>query len=417
MLRKLIQAKHLIPIIFCLSLAIFYLYDYLLRVLPSAASNGLDQAYDLTFISYGSLCASYYFIYVPMQLVVGVLVDRYQLTKLMLIALVCCAFGCVLFANAQVFWLAEIGRLAMGFGAGFIFITVLKIISVRISGHRFALYLGAVICIGMLGGLLMDSALVFLMQKWGWRLVCYLLALVGILLVVANYSFSYPKNRLDKTVFEVMPLKRDIEKLKQFFTDRRLLVQCVIAALLYLPIAGFAESWGIRFLNHTSQLSPIFASFDMSMLFLGFAVGAPILGWFYGRTGEYQLILTVGAVATTILLSIVLYVPELSAGKIGIDLFLLGFASASTVVILALNRQLASKYHAGKVFGVTNFFMTLAGGSAWLVGLFIHLITKNSLPSILPVYGVSNYQLAFLILPAGSLLAVFLTFYVCAEGR
>ncbi len=412
MLRTIFKTKYTLPLLFCLGLAIFYLFDYSLRVLPSVIAPGVTEAYRLSPIAYGNLCAYYYLIYVPLQLIVGLLVDRYRLVYLMTFALLLCALGCYLFANAHSYWLAVGGRLAMGLGAAFIFVSILKAISQRFSKSRFTFYLGIVICIGMLGGLVMDMFLVFVIKHWGWRLTCYFLSFSGLILVLFNIvDFKFERN-VSRLSAKRKPLRQDIKDLISIMSNRCLWVQCLIGALLYLPIAGFAESWGIHFLNHTGQLSQLFASLDMGMMFLGFAVGAPILGWIYDRTSEYQLILTAGTVGTTILLSIVLYVPDLSTAKIGLFLFLLGFFSSSSVVVLALNRKLASKADAGKVFGVTNFVMMLAGGSAWLIGVIIQSIENSSYANFFSLYSVSNYQLAFIILPCGSLIAVFLTFFV-----
>jgi len=416
MLRKTTELKLLLPIIYCLGLAIFYLYDNLLRVLPSVVSNGINESYHLSSLTYGYVCALYYFVYVPLQLVVGLLVDRYQLMKIIAIALLFCSVGCCLFANARILWLAELGRMMMGFGMGFVFISVLKTITLRLSRQHFTLYLGIIFCIGMLGGLLMDSVLVFTVGLWGWRLVCYFLAIVGLVLVGVNFSYLKVDDKFKRFRSKKQSFVQDFNYLKNFLMNRRILVQCLIGALLYMPIAGFAESWGVQFLNHSSGLSKVFASIDMSMLFLGFAFGAPFLGWCYDKTKQYQIILTVGAVGTTILLSIVLYVPGLSGTKIGFFLFLLGFFSASVVVILSLNREMVSKKNTGKIFGVTNFIMMSAGGVAWVIGLLIYLVAKNTFAEILPIYTITNYQLAFIILPCGSLLAVFLTFFVRHES-
>lgn len=413
MLRMLKRSRHYVATLFCLNLAIFYLYDYLLRVMPSVLSHGLHQAYHLSYVSYGYFCASFYFIYVPMQLVIAVLVDRIAFRRLLMFSAVICAFGCYLFANAEYFVLALTGRLLMGLGASSILVAVLKSVALRVSERRFTLYLGIVICVGMLGGLLMDSVLVFVLRVWGWRLACFVLAAMGLFFAVINLRGATlemaPVHKREK-------LKNDIARVLFYLTDRKLWVRCLIGALLYLPIAGFAESWGIAFLKQNSQLSHLYASVDMSMIFLGFAIGAPVLGWLYDRTSQYQLILTVGAVGVTILSSIILYVPELFEIKLALLLMLLGFFSSSTVVVLAMNRRLAGHKDIGKVFAVTNFIMMLAGGAAWLVGTLVHFLIKYAVLARFSIYSLSDYQLALVLLPCGSMLALLLSFYVYNEA-
>ncbi|OGO91131.1 MAG: hypothetical protein A3F10_01505 [Coxiella sp. RIFCSPHIGHO2_12_FULL_42_15] len=403
MFTALRQPRQYLPVFFCVGLALFYLYESLLRVMPSVIGEEIRQAYQLSFLSFGAICASYYLLYVPLQLVAGVLVDRYHLMYLMIVALLLCAGGCCLFANAYSFWLATLGRMMMGVGAAFVFVTILKAICVRLPLRHFTFYLGIIICVGMLGGWMMDCALIFFMKAWGWRLMCYLLATLGIIFVIWHSSFRHPSSKKHRENHPTFSLKHDFFQLKEYLLNTTLLIQCIIGALLYLPIVGFAESWGIGFLKQTRYFSQEIAALQMSLLFLGFAIGAPIVGWVYDRTGLHQLILTMGAVGVTILLSIVLYVPDLSVADLSVFLSLLGFFSSSLVVVLSLTRQMVPKQHVGKVFGIVNFIMLLASSVTWLIGWLMHLLMMSPM---------NHYQLAFIILPCGSLGAVILSYFV-----
>lgn len=57
--------------------AIFYSYEYLLRIAPSVMENALRTHFNLSASGFGFLSSIYYLAYVPMQLPVGVLLDRY----------------------------------------------------------------------------------------------------------------------------------------------------------------------------------------------------------------------------------------------------------------------------------------------------------------------------------------------------
>lgn len=57
--------------------AVFYAYEYFLRILPSVMEVPLRAHFDLSASGFGLLAAFYYYAYVPMQLPVGVLMDRF----------------------------------------------------------------------------------------------------------------------------------------------------------------------------------------------------------------------------------------------------------------------------------------------------------------------------------------------------
>ena len=52
--------------------AVFYFYEYLLRVSPSVMTHHLMHSYNISASGLGHLSACYYYVYAPMQLPVGV---------------------------------------------------------------------------------------------------------------------------------------------------------------------------------------------------------------------------------------------------------------------------------------------------------------------------------------------------------
>jgi len=57
--------------------ALFYCYEYFLRISPNVFTGDLMSTYGLGGAALGNLVAFYYYAYTPMQLPVGVLMDRF----------------------------------------------------------------------------------------------------------------------------------------------------------------------------------------------------------------------------------------------------------------------------------------------------------------------------------------------------
>ena len=79
--------------------AIFYSYEYFLRISPSVMESALREHFNLSATGFGFLSAIYYYAYVPMQLPVGVLMDRYGPKLLLTLACLVCVIGTFLFAG------------------------------------------------------------------------------------------------------------------------------------------------------------------------------------------------------------------------------------------------------------------------------------------------------------------------------
>ncbi len=120
----LTNRKHLLfGITVCLVGALFYCYEFLLRILPGTLQSELSIAFGhISATTFGQLAALYYFAYSPMQLPVGMLIDRFGPRRLLSFACLCCMLGSYLFMTFSSLWIAGIGRLLVGFGSSFAFV-------------------------------------------------------------------------------------------------------------------------------------------------------------------------------------------------------------------------------------------------------------------------------------------------------
>ena len=82
---KLNQGKELsmlrdiiFPWTICLLAALFYCYDFLLRVTPSVMVHPLMAEYGVNATEIGLLSAFYYYAYTPLQLPSGAVTDKYN---------------------------------------------------------------------------------------------------------------------------------------------------------------------------------------------------------------------------------------------------------------------------------------------------------------------------------------------------
>src|SRR3990167_10224294 len=121
---------HLFGVLICIVGAVFYSYEYFLRISPSVMEDALRYHFALRATSFGILSAFYYYAYVPMQLPVGIMLDRYGPRLLLTIACGACVLGTFLFTLTTNFYTAATGRLFIGFGSAFAYVGVLKLATI-----------------------------------------------------------------------------------------------------------------------------------------------------------------------------------------------------------------------------------------------------------------------------------------------
>ncbi len=409
-----IRRPRYLPWFICGIAGLFYYYEYFLRIVPSVMAQQVIYAYHLNAVTFSVLVGSFYFIYIPMQLIIGVFFDRFKPRRLLTFALISCSLGCLFFANGDCLWLACLGRLLIGFGSAFFFVGICKLATLWLPLDRFALVAGIATSIGMFGGLTGDNLLSRLMERAGWRLTNYFVGAIGV--VLAFIIFLVLKNN-KKRYFTVcqshwLPdLKSGYRGLIELMKNPQMWINCSIGCLLLVPLSGFAETWGISYLVHVIHLSKSQAASAVSMIFLGWFLGAPIIGWLSDVIKQRRLPLTVGATLAAILISILIYVPNVSHEAVFYILFLFGFCSSSSVVVLSISREIGSRILTGTSVAFTNMLTMVSGVSIPVIGFILNLTWRHDAVSRIP-FDASTYQMALSVLPISLVIAVFLTFYL-----
>src|SRR3989338_3198608 len=73
--------------------ALFYLYEYVLRVSPSVMTEGLTQSFGVTSTELGVLSSFYYYAYTILQVPCGVIVDKWGPRRVITFSSILCTVG------------------------------------------------------------------------------------------------------------------------------------------------------------------------------------------------------------------------------------------------------------------------------------------------------------------------------------
>lgn len=404
--------------IFCLG-AVFYIYEYLVRVSPSVMTTDLMLAFHIGAASLGNLAAFFYYIYTPMQLVVGVLMDRYGPRRLFTVAGLACGMGTYLFASTNNILVAEAGRFLVGFGSAFGFVGVLKLATIWLPPERFAMVSGMTAGLGTVGGILGNLALTSLVTNQGWRLTSYYAAIFGLALTIVMFFFLRDggKYQYRPASLEVPQPSINFNEVFQGLFDiirnPQIWLVGMVSCLTYLANSVFAELWGNPYLRQVYHFSPDAAAWAISTMFFGWAVGAPLMGWFSDRIRQRRLPITISAVFAAIAIAIVIYVPDIPVWAVYAALFFFGFFSCAQIIVFPISREISPAKSAATAIAVTNMF-TMIGGVVFqpMIGRILEMHWSGQFANGIRIYSNSDYQFALSVLPVSLIITVFLTFFL-----
>ena len=413
----------LIGWLICALGAVFYSYEYLLRIAPSVMEPALREHFNLSATGFGLLSSIYYFAYVPMQLPVGVMLDRYGPKRLLTFACLVCVIGTFLFTATSIFWIAATGRFLVGFGSAFAFVGVLKLATIWLPENRLAMVSGMTSALGPIGAMLGDNFLEIFVQKLGWIKTLNSTALFGIVLIVVLWFGIRDKKNQHRQSGTVSTIKKGMIDLGIIIRNKQIWVNGMYGCLVYLPTTVFAELWGIPYLKHAHGLSAQAAGLANSLLFLGFIIGAPLMGYISDKLARRKFPMLIGAAGAAIVMMMILYLPGMSEGNIQFLMFLLGLLYSAQAIVFAVGRELSPGEAAGTAMAVTNMIVML--GAMFLQPLVGHLLdyslsahlgdtatTGAVMNNLQKLYTVDDYQFALSIIPLGILIAAILTFFL-----
>ncbi len=223
--------------------AVFYSYEYLLRIAPSVMEHSLREHFNLSATGFGFLSSIYYWAYVPMQLPVGVLLDRYGPKRLLTLACFICVLGTFLFTSTTVFWIAAVGRFLVGFGSAFAFVGVLKLATIWLPENRLAMVSGMTSALGPIGAMIGDNCLEWFIQNIGWVHTLNNTAYFGIVLTMILWFGIFDRKERHRQHGTVSSLKKGLVDLGIILQNKQIWVNGMFGCLIYLPTTVFAELW------------------------------------------------------------------------------------------------------------------------------------------------------------------------------
>jgi MFS family permease len=399
-------------VLICALGALFYCYEYLLRITPSVMVPELMHAFKVNAEGLGWLVAMYYYAYTPMQSVVGISTDYFGPRRVLAAAIALCAGGSFMFGLGHDVITAGIGRLLIGAGSAFAFVCALKLAATWLAPERFAVFVGITTALGMLGAMVGDVAMSRVVGGMGWDHVLLISAIVGIILLPI-FWFLIPDHNPAHDDGDRQTIKQLLRGLWKIIGSLQVWLCGLIGCMLFLSLSAFAEIWGIPFMHSYAHISHTQAADLNSMVFLGWLVGSPLSGWLSNRFKSRRSPLIIGSLLAALIFSCVLYLEITSFWILGSLLFLFGlFASAENLAFVIV-RENTPVSMAATALGFTNLLIML-GGMVFqpLVGILLDSHWTGTMENGLRQYTSLDYHYSLSVIPAAMILAAILGLFI-----
>ncbi|MBU6143018.1 MAG: MFS transporter [Betaproteobacteria bacterium] len=356
--------------------AAFYLFGFFQRVTPAALAQELAQELAPTATALGWLSATYFYCYAVMQLPAGLLADRFGPRRLFIAATAAAVAGTLLFAWAETFAAAAVGRGIIGAAAAVGWIGMLKLAAHWFSPQKFASISGLSLTVGTIGAVLAGFPLRLLSDEYGWRNVVAgsagfaALVLLGMLFILRDdpaergYRSWAPAPQTDDALAKI-----SVWDSLRTLPKKDLALLCLGQTAVTGSVVMMAGLWGVPFLTTLFDVSSRTAVGLTSLIPIGFAAGSLVFGPWSDRTGRRKkplLVGTLGVFAGFILLASGISLSSLWATAALLSM--IGISSGSMVVAFAYGKDLVGGRRTATITALVNLSVTL--GSLGLQPLF-----------------------------------------------
>lgn len=375
-----------------------------LQSFPSAFEPELRETFALRATGFALLASSFQLIYIPAQLAAGMLLDRYRPERLLLFAALAGAVLATGVAHAPTAGSAALMRGLSGLVGSVAFPGCLAIAAARLDRATFPLIATASEGLALTGAAFAQAALPTLAGD-DWRrgallLAALLLASAGPLVVVVRQSPT-PASRAASLPPAAGPVLR----------DPRIWLMAVAGGLLASVPFGFGTAWAPNLVAARFDLDPVASASASSWIFVGVALGAPLLGFLAGKGARRAAALILAPVLVTGILTWVVYGPEASPSGLAVLFVALGFAASAYSLVFARVAEIVAPEATATAMGFTNFVM-MAIGACVLAPLYGSVLdwladgatTVGAFPDPEPevVIALQRAMVLFLAAPVGA---------------
>ena len=388
---------------------LFFAYAFIQRVSPSVMTNELMRDFSVGGAALGSLSAFYFYAYASIQLPVGMLTDHFGPRKLMSVAAAFCALASVGLGLSDSLLAASLSRAFIGATVAFGFVGTMAIAGYWFKPAQYAMLAGLLQTVGMSGAIFGQAPLRQLVEGVGWRDTMHLLAVVAILMAILIF-IAVPQRSQEQKQVGARP--GILSGLKAVTSNHQTWVCSVIGFGMAATMLGFGGLWGVPWLSSVRGYSVIQSAGITSMVFVGWAVFSPLVGWASDRLGRRNLILKFGAVIALLSLTVVIHFTPQNTALLMLMIFLTGAGGSAMTVCFSSVKELNQLTYSSTALGLMN--MCIVGSGAVmqpLIGWLLDTQWDNTLVDGARIYSESAFVYALsslLVVNAAALVASFM---------
>jgi MFS family permease len=358
------------------------------------ATLSATERFDVGATALSSLAAAQLAIYALMQIPAGIALDRYGPRKLIVFGSLVTGMGNLLVAIAEQLPLAVVGRMVVGFGDAFVFISMIRLINGWVAGPKATRYTQMFANLGQLGQVFSAIPFAYILGFSGWSIAFSLAAALALLAAATGVLLLRDEPGAMRQVGSWSDVYRQF---RENIADPHTRKAFWVHFTMQTSGSVFILLWGYTFLVEGEGISkPLASALLSSFVFIGFVVG-PVLSYVCIRYPARRHLLVTGIFALmTTSWSLIIFTPGVNpTWQVVLLVLAIGVGGPASMTAFDYSRTSIPKYRLGSSNGIINsggFVATFL--TMFLIGAALDLIQTNQLVPDRALYSLESFKLA-----------------------
>lgn len=332
-----------------------YIVSVTTRSSLAVAAIPASEKFHVSASALGALVVFQVMVYTIMQIPVGVLLDRFGAKSLLILGAGLMAIGQLVVAHADVIQTAYLGRLLVGIGDSFSFVSMVRLIYEWNDSKRASRLQQFMTNIGQGGQIISAIPFAILLAQAGWQNAFSVAAMFALLSAVL-VAILIGKNSPHEIKHAAMSIRKSVSLLVENirFSGTRMCFWIMFVSQSSGTV--FALFWGVPFLIKGQGQNSTFAS---TMLFAQFAIaliGGVILGWISVHRSNWRvrIFLTVGFAQVASWVVLGLLPGKAPTWALLAVVFTIAMGAPTSMIAMDFSKQIISAERRGSANGFIN---------------------------------------------------------------
>ncbi|ADA77734.1 major Facilitator Superfamily protein [Francisella tularensis] len=315
-----------------------------MQVFPSLITDDMMSNFGTNATQTGALGSAFFWSIIICQLfLAGPIIDKFGFRLISPISIIISATGVILFvvaANLGSLSMAYIARITTGLGVSFATISYLKAVSVWFEPRKFAFAASFLATAAMIGALCAQAPLAYLITICGdWKMAMLLFSVASLLIAVVYYIVVRDFNPKQPEASSPNNQLKTLDVLKEVIKNKNNWLLTFYVGLSFTAVDAFAGFWGNAYFREAYHISREEAASIISMIFIGMAIGSPIIGKLSEILDSRKGVMIFSHIIGTIALSFVL-LTKTSSTISAILLFIFGLCLGIYMLSFAIGNRI-----------------------------------------------------------------------------